>query len=186
MKRLFIAIPLASGPVFSDLLKNLSSELYYERINWVKLQNIHLTLKFLGPTADEKTPEIATTLNNCVRDFEPFVIQFNKTGVFGSRYQPRVLWLGLNEVPERLILLANGIIDAMDKIGFERDRQNFVPHLTLGRIKNLTDKPRFQEVIGNIPQKTYLSTSVDKLLLYESVLHKDGPEYIVVDSFKIG
>ncbi len=186
MKRLFIAIPLSSGPVFSALLRSLSSELYYERINWVKLQNIHLTLKFLGSTADEKIPEIVTAINTCVRDFEPFVLQFNKTGIFGSRYQPRVLWLGLNEVSEQLNLLSDGIIDAMDKIGFKRDRQNFVPHLTLGRIKNLTDKPRFQEVIGNIPQKIYISTSVDKLLLYESILHKDGPEYRVINSFKIG
>lgn len=186
MKRLFIAIPLSPEPVLSGLLQTLSSELYYERINWVKATNMHLTLKFLGPTAEEKIPEIVAAINNCVCDFEPFVLQFNKTGIFGSRYQPRVLWLGLNEVPEQLHPLANGIIDAMDRIGFKRDRQNFVPHLTLGRIKNLTDKPRFQEVIGNISQKIYISTSVEKLLLYESILHKDGPEYRVIDSFKIG
>ncbi len=74
----------------------------------------------------------------------------------------------------------------MDVIGFARDRQNFVPHLTLGRIKNLTDKPRFQEVIGKIPQKAYIHKSVTELLLYESILHKDGPKYRVIHSFKIG
>lgn len=185
MKRLFLAIPLSPEPALLVLLQNLSSELHYERINWVKPGNMHLTLKFLGPTAKEKIPEIIAGINNCVRDLKPFDLNFDKTGIFGSRYQPRVLWLGLSEKPEQLNPLANSIIDAMDKIGFKRDRQNFVPHLTLGRINKLTDKPRFQEVIGNIPQKTYISTSVDKLLLYESILHKDGPEYRVVESFTI-
>ncbi|MCK9450798.1 MAG: RNA 2',3'-cyclic phosphodiesterase [Bacteroidales bacterium] len=186
MKRLFLAIPLSPEAALLSLLQSLSSELYYERINWVKPTNLHLTLKFLGPTSDEKIPEIVALINNCVRDIESFNLQFDKTGIFGSRYQPRVLWLGLREAPEQLNPLANSIIDAMAKIGFKRDRQNFVPHLTLGRINKLTDKRRFQEVIGNIPQKTYISTSVDELLLYESLLRKDGPEYRVIDSFKIG
>jgi len=186
MKRLFLAIPLSPEPALLALLQNLSSELYYERINWVKSANMHLTLKFLGPTAKERIPEISDVINKCVHDVEPFNLRFDKTGIFGSRYQPRVLWLGLTKEPEQLNPLANSIIDGMDKTGFKRDRQNFVPHLTLGRIKSLTDKPRFQKVIGNIPQKTYISTSVDKLLLYESILHKDGPEYIVINSFKIG
>jgi len=186
MKRLFLAVPLSPEPALLALLQNLSSELYYERINWVKSANMHLTLKFLGPTAKERIPEISDVINKCVHDVEPFNLRFDKTGIFGSRYQPRVLWLGLTKEPEQLNPLANSIIDGMDKIGFKRDRQNFVPHLTLGRLNKLTDKPRFQKVIGNIPQKTYISTSVDKLLLYESILHKDGPEYRVIDSFKIG
>ncbi|MBZ0242145.1 MAG: RNA 2',3'-cyclic phosphodiesterase, partial [Bacteroidales bacterium] len=134
----------------------------------------------------ERITEIIAVINKCVLDVEPFDLVFDKTGIFGSRYQPRVLWLGLSEEPGQLKPLANNIIDAMDKIGFKRDRQNFVPHLTLGRINKLTDKPRFQEVIGKIPQKTYISTSVDKLLLYESILHKTGPEYRMIESFKIG
>ncbi|MDY0076136.1 MAG: RNA 2',3'-cyclic phosphodiesterase [Bacteroidales bacterium] len=186
MKRLFLAIPLSPEPALLALLQSLSSALDYERINWVKPANMHLTLKFLGPTTDEKIPEIVALINNCVRDVKPFDLQFDKTGIFGSRYQPRVLWLGLSEEPEQLNPLANSIIDGMDNIGFKRDRQNFVPHLTLGRINKLTDKPRFQEVIGSIPQKIYISTSVDKLLLYESILRKDGPEYRVIESFKIG
>jgi 2'-5' RNA ligase len=186
MKRLFLAIPLSPETEFLALLHKLRSELYYERINWVKLQNMHLTLKFLGPTADEKIPEIITTVNEILTDWERFGLEFNKTGIFGSRYQPRVLWLGMKDVPEQLDLLAESVLDAMDKIGFARDRQNFVPHLTLGRIKNLTDKPRFQEVIGKIPQKSYIHKSVAELLLYESILHKEGPEYRVIHSFKIG
>lgn len=186
MKRLFLAIPLSPESEFSALLQNLSSELYYERINWVKAQNMHLTLKFLGPTADEKIPEIITTVNRILTERETFRLEFNKTGIFGSRYQPRVLWLGLKNVPEQLDLLAESVLNAMDVIGFARDRQNFVPHLTLGRIKNLTDKPRFQEVIGKIPQKAYIHKSVTELLLYESILHKDGPKYRVIHSFKIG
>jgi 2'-5' RNA ligase len=186
MKRLFLAIPLSPEPALLALLQSLSSALDYERINWVKPANMHLTLKFLGPTADEKIPEIVSLINNCVRDVKPFDLKFDKTGIFGSRYQPRVLWLGLSEVSEHLKLLANSNIDAMDAIGFKRDRQNFVPHLTLGRIKNLTDKSRFQQVIGSIPQKTYISTLVNEILLYESVLHKSGPEYYVIQRFKIG
>ncbi|MBU1370260.1 MAG: RNA 2',3'-cyclic phosphodiesterase [Bacteroidetes bacterium] len=185
MKRLFIAIHVSPEPVLLNLLEMLKTELSNERINWVKPANMHLTLKFLGSVAEAQIPVINDAVRECISGFEPLALQFDKTGIFGSRYEPRVLWLGPDKISPQLHSLANNLLDAMDTLGFIRDRQNFVPHLTLGRIKKLTDKQHFQQVIGNIPQKTYIQTRVDELILFESILHKEGPQYLVQQAFSL-
>ena len=183
VKRLFIALPLPATALLQELLKQLSHQLSHEKINWVKTQNLHLTLKFLGPVSTEKIPEIISTTKDCVKPYLSFNLDFNKTGIFGSRYDPKVLWLGLKTPSETLLSLTNDLLNQLDAIGFKRDRQNFVPHLTLGRIKQLKQKPLFQQVVQNIPQQSYLKADINEVILYESILHKTGPEYRVVERF---
>lgn len=183
IKRLFIALPLPATVFLQELIDQLRHQLAHEKINWVKTQNQHLTLKFLGSVHTEKIPEIIATTGDCVKQYHSFSLDFNKTGLFGSSYDPKVLWLGLENPSESLLSLTNDLLNQLDAIGFKRDRQNFVPHLTLGRIKQLKQKPLFQQVVQNIPQQSYLKADISEVILYESILHKTGPEYRVVERF---
>lgn len=185
MKRLFVAVPLQADERLMLLVDNLKNQLHHERINWVNPSNIHLTLKFIGETSEAKLPEIIKILEDCICMHPAFTLDFDKTGIFGSRYEPRIIWLGVSHLPKEIGLLAEDVLNAFDTIGFVRDRQNFVPHLTLGRIKGLIDKPVFQQVISQIPQKTYLQTRVSEVVLYESILRKEGPLYLVQQTFKL-
>ena len=60
MKRLFLAIPIKTNDNgFIPLLDGLRRQLAHEkRINWVKPEHIHLTLKFIGNTPNEDIPKI--------------------------------------------------------------------------------------------------------------------------------
>ena len=68
-------------------------------------------------------------------------------------------------------------MDAFDDLGYMRDRQNFVPHLTVCRIKSLVDKQFFMQIYNSIEPKTYLHADVKELVYYQSILQPTGPIY---------
>ena len=187
MKRLFLAIPINTenngfAPLVNDLRHRLSHE---KMINWVRPTNIHLTLKFIGETPPKDEPRIIEAVSKVVENHHSFTMDFNRTGIFGARYAPRVLWLGMQQTPEELLKLEEDVLTAFDNIGYQRDRQNFVPHLTLGRIKDLCEKQYFQKVVQAIEQKTYIHQEVNEIILFQSILRPDGAVYKVVKKWSL-
>lgn len=75
IRRLFVAIHLQPSEVLLALLHKLKRQLAHERINWVRPDNIHLTLKFLGETPENKMPVISKALQELVKDSKPFLYQ---------------------------------------------------------------------------------------------------------------
>ncbi len=175
MKRLFIAIPLVAGSELMQLLQKLQSGLRHDRIKWVNPSQIHLTLKFLGETPDKDIPLIIKAMDETANGRPSFQLMFDKAGIFGSRYAPRVIWIGQQQSNEYVLSLGNDVLEAMHKLGFERDSQNFVPHLTLGRIQELRDKHAFQQLMNNLQPGPYLQCIVQEFKLYESKLRPQGP-----------
>jgi RNA 2',3'-cyclic 3'-phosphodiesterase len=176
MKRLFAAISIKPGKEFIDTYTELKNSLKHERITWIGINNMHLTLKFFGETDEQRIPSITDALKNGASQIPSFILQFNKTGTFGSRYNPKVIWLGADE-QTILNKLAEQVKVELKKAGFEYDRQNFVPHLTLGRIRNVTDNKFFQQVMDNFRDEFILEQVVNSIHLYESVLTPKGPIY---------
>ncbi len=183
-QRLFVAIHIDAGDSLVRLLSSLAHQLRHERINWVKPQNMHLTLKFIGSTPSDKIPEIIQFLQNISLKHSGFELEFDRTGLFGSQYNPKVIWLGSSKAPDLLISLAKDMINGFDQIGYPADRQNFVPHLTLARIKQLADKHYFQRIIRQIPQQVYIRQAIHSFRLYESILQKNGPVYKLIQEFQ--
>ena len=92
----------------------------------------------------------------------------------------------MNEQPKALFDLENDLLDAFDDLGYMRDRQNFVPHLTVCRIKSLVDKQLFLKIYNNIEPKTYLHADVNELVYYQSFLQPTGPFYKVLKKIPLG
>lgn len=187
MKRLFLAIPIQTeGNGFSSLLNDLKARLSYEdHINWSIPKNIHLTLKFIGDTYPPDEPKIIEAVGKVIENHRSFAMDFNRTGVFGSSYAPRVLWLGMQQTPQQLLDLEEDILTAFDSVGFLRDRQNFVPHITLGRIKQLYEKQYFRKVVTAIEQKSYINQQVKDIILYQSILRPEGAFYKVIKKWEL-
>ncbi len=184
MKRIFAAIKIEPDADMQLMLAQLEAALAHEKIKWVNTANLHLTLHFFGETPDEKVEEIARALQN-VAFTKPFEIRFTKPGIFGSAYKPRVVWLGLQENAP-LIKLENEISLAIQPLGYQPDRQNFVPHLTLGRISKLKDTKYFQKVIANCPTFSSEPQIISEIHLYESILHAAGPQYRIIKTYSLG
>lgn len=184
MKRIFAAIKIQPSGTFHNTYYGLKSNLKSEKIKWVELENIHITLKFFGETDESKIDGIKELLAEIAGQHSSFSLNINNVGIFGSSYKPKVIWLGI-EKNEKLYSLANNVLDQLGSLGFKRDRQNFVPHLTIGRIKFIDNKIRFQEVIDRYKSREIQEQKVNQFYLIESILRPQGPEYRIIESFSL-
>jgi 2'-5' RNA ligase len=184
MKRLFAAIRIHPSETFVQHYYSLRKPLREEKIKWVDPGNIHLTLKFFGETPESNIPVIGAALEQAARETPVFGLEIKDTGIFGSRYQPRVIWLGIAP-REDIAMLAENIFGKLEAAGMPRDRQNFVPHLTLARIKFLDDKKTFRQVIERHGQVYIQKEEVKEFHLFESILRPQGPVYSILETYKL-
>jgi 2'-5' RNA ligase len=177
VKRLFIAIDTVPDSSFVDVYTKIkSSSTKLDKINWVKPDLIHATLKFLGETPEEKIPSILKGLEGVVSNISPFSLKIGRIGVFGSRYQPRVLWFGIDKNPiiEQLHVQLQ---KEMRKLDFKYDVGNFVPHITVARINKIDNKRKFWETIEAVQTSFIQEIEVKEVILYESILNGHIPVY---------
>ena len=174
--RLFIAIDITDNEEVIGIYKELKKRLAAEKIRWVKPENMHLTLKFLGSTAPEKVDDIKKLMKKVCEGKHLSPLEFSRIGIFGSSYKPRVIWLGFKENKE-IAALAQELKSGLVPLGWEYDRQNFVPHLTLGRVTKINSKKYFQSVLDDYKTLNIKPLEIEKITLYQSILGKEGPVY---------
>lgn len=184
MKRLFAAIKIHPSATYISLFNEISASLSHERIKWVEPGNMHLTLKFFGETQEDKIPSISLALQKAASGLKPFTLCIADTGIFGSRYDPKVIWFGIRPNAE-LQYLASNIFSQLETVGWAHDRQNFVPHLTIGRMKDLKDKTLFQKILSAYHSVEIQEEKVFEINLYESILRREGPLYKTIFSAQL-
>jgi RNA 2',3'-cyclic 3'-phosphodiesterase len=180
-KRLFIAIGL---PVeIKKTLEELQKQLRRFAIDakWVKPASIHLTLKFLGYVDAERVPEITTLLHSLQYSFYHGRIKLCSLGFFPNPRRPNVLWAGL-ESPN-LSELQEQIENALAGIGFEKENRAFSPHLTLARFREPKGLMPLAQDVEKYKEASFGEFQPEKFSLYESVLHRDGAQYTILESF---
>lgn len=180
MKRLFIAIKIEPGDILIDHYHMLKRGLAHEKITWVSPEKMHITLKFFGDTFEERIPVIVSAMNRVAFSYNEPEFHIKGVGIFGSRYQPRVIWLGIPDGGS-ISDPADKLMEELEKDGWERDRQNFVPHLTVGRIKFIQDKRNFQAVLDDFGEEELQKVRIGEMILYESNLTPGGPVYKVIE-----
>ncbi len=183
-KRLFLAIKINPEPSLLQLISHFRNSLAGDKINWARPENIHLTLKFLGETPVYRISDIEKIIVETASQNNSFTTELKGIGAFGSRYQPRVVWAGFSE-PESMINLGESCLNTFHKYRFYRDRQNFIPHLTLGRIHEVRDKKRFWDLVEAEKETIFQQVKVKKLILFESILLKTGPVYNEIHFVKL-
>ncbi|MBI1744623.1 RNA 2',3'-cyclic phosphodiesterase [Candidatus Acetothermia bacterium] len=146
-------------------------------VSWVKSENFHITLKFLGeinPSLPSRLREVSEEVVTLIR---PFPCTFDRTGVFPDERKPRVLWVGCSQIPQELVQLHAALDTQLEKFGFERER-HFKAHITVGRVKE-ENKNRLEElhkIFRKITNFQFDSTATD-LTLMESQLTPQGSLY---------
>ncbi len=183
-KRLFSAIKIQPSDEILNIYHQLRSALGHDRITWVEAGNLHLTLKFFGETPISNIPAIEQCLQKAVQGISAFDIRIRKTGVFGSSYDPRVIWFAIESAGE-LQQMFRSVNDQLARVHVFPDRQNFVPHLTIGRIKQIADKRLFQETISGFQDSEMGSQKIMELVLFESILQRTGPTYNALRKFRL-
>ena len=138
----------------------------------------HLTLQFFGEVDEKRISEIKNVLKEI--KFEPFDASLDGVGVFPNETYVRVVWLGL-EPKDKFMALQKLFASKLKEIGFEQDK-DFLPHITLARVKFIDDTKSFVDKIKvlKVPEVKF---KVDKVKLFKSSLSRDGAVYEVIAEF---
>lgn len=174
--RSFIAIELPEG--VKSAISELQQELKKCRadIRWVKPDNIHLTLKFLGDTEEKSLGKIVEAAKAACAGNGGFALETRGVGVFPDMRAPRVLWVGISD-SDSLTGLQKDIENGLAKLGFSPEKRRFSPHLTLGRFRSSSGK---EGLYDKIEEYKYLSLGlieVKTIFLIKSDLTPSGAEY---------
>lgn len=125
--RTFIALELPSElqKALAGLQGTLRSRT--DCMRWVKPENIHLTLKFLGPTEEGLVDPISTILANLCKGVAPFRTQIAGLGAFPNARNPKVIWVGMPGELKELSAFQQQLEDALAHIGFAKEKRSFSP-----------------------------------------------------------
>ena len=134
--RAFVALEPPS--VIKEAAAAIQRELMQSQadVGWVRLEGMHLTLKFLGEISPSRLPEIEKALGSAVEGTGSVKITVRGLGVFPNPRNPRVVWLGIEPEDDRLSQLQERIDRVLAPLGFPPENREFRPHLTLGRVKS--------------------------------------------------
>lgn len=174
--RTFIAIKVKPQPPLIQLLTNLKEIFEGENIKWVNENNLHLTLKFLGDTSPVQVEQIKSVIRESGEKLPPLCFDLKGVGFFKRNRQPKVLFVNI-EKEEILKQLAAEIDAKLFDLGFEKEKREFNPHLTLGRIKFLKNKHLFYKTIDEFKSNFIQQVEINEVIFYQSILKPDGPKY---------
>lgn len=143
--RTFICIDLPSE--VKDRLERLQRDLKKidAKVSWVRSSNVHLTLRFLGGVPESKLTSVREAATRAAAGVAPFEIEVAGSGCFPSARNPRVLWIGVAEIPPELSQLYDALEDELHRRGFPREPRKFSPHLTIGRLRAPGNGPALAE-----------------------------------------
>ena len=149
------------------------------KVSWTKIENLHLTLQFLGYVEEEVIAKIGVELEAVASRYAPFDVNVAGAGNF-----PRVLWVGCNS--DTLKTLAQAVQAAMEPLGFRPERREFSAHLTLGRIKSPRMDVALTRALDSIKNQDFGTLRVESIHLFQSELHPDGSIYSKLSSHQLG
>jgi 2'-5' RNA ligase len=179
--RLFVAIRIPEDirGALGAFIKELRPMV--PQAKWVRTENLHVTLKFLGHTEETKRSAIEAALQQ-VRSPEPVHLDFRGLGFFPSEKHPRVCWAGIEASPN-LRLLVSDVEHAAHKLGFPLEDRPFTPHLTLARLDAPRVVPAFAHAIAANAARSFGSTTTCEFHLIKSSLKPAGAEYTTLHTF---
>jgi len=163
-----------------EQIRAVSKELQKSRmpVRWVKVENIHLTVIFLGSVNEDTIDDIKEKVYYVVKRFSTIKTKLDGVGVFPHWRRPRVIWVGLGGEIERLSNLRDDLQAELTVLGLREEKRPFRPHLTIGRIKGIVDR---DEELKSILDRYHGLTSdlhhLNEFILFKSDLKPDGPVY---------
>ncbi len=175
--RAFIAIELTEE--IHNNLKRLQESLKDSMpdVRWVKYGNVHLTLKFLGDTKLSMLEGIGKALQDIANKYSVFVISLAGIGAFPNSRKPSVIWTGIEKGKKEVVRLANDVESAMERFGFPKEKREFKPHLTIGRVREIRHPLELTRSLENPNVGEIGEFLADRISLIRSQLDPSGSIY---------
>lgn len=178
------------GIDFDEEMKNEISGLqdrlrnYAVKGRWKYVDNFHITLKFLDEINDTQREKMGEILKEACKNKEPFRLYVSKLGIFKGRDSIRVLWLGLDGELEKLKAIHSEAEEAALKVGFEKEKRDFKPHVTIGQ--DLIFKNPFDSINETMDLSGFPKIEVKELFLFKSEQIGKKRVYTKTEMYKLG
>lgn len=171
-----------------NIVARVSGELRQSTLNarWVKVDNIHLTVVFMGNIETGDIPAIAQGVKEVCQTYGPFDLSLKEIGCFPNRRNPRVLWLGLDGDLEPMSDFRDALQGHLTGFGIKEEKRKFKPHLTLARFR----KPKKmdlkeEQLLSKYEDISSSVCSLKELILFKSELKPTGAVYTKVEAWPL-
>jgi len=167
--RLFTAIDLP--PEVARQLGSLIARWKpHARLRWSRVENLHITTKFIGEWPDERLPELIGALDS-IPSGGPFPVALRGLGWFPNPHSPRIFWVSVHG-GDALRRLASATGDALDPLGVPTEKRAYTPHLTLARVEPGSEIAGLRRQVAELPEADWGAFQAAAFHLYES---RQGP-----------
>ncbi len=181
MHRLFISLnfPIEIKKIITDTRKKVDVEHSFYR--WEKEENYHITLKFIGNVPELKLNSILEKIS-LIENLPVFECSLNRFGFFYSNRKPKILWMGMEVLPELdpFVKILNG---NLVEIGIPEEEKYFKPHLTILRLKGFENE-LFIEKFKDFHFEP-INFTANEISLMESKLLPSGAIYREIKKYKL-
>lgn len=184
--RTFIAIELPED--VHERLSQLQDKLgaIEKAVRWTRPAQIHLTVKFLGEVPNGQVAAVCEAAREAAIACQPFELSVKGMGCFPPGGLPRVLWAGLETLPEPLVECHRLLEQGCARLGFPPENRPFRPHLTLGRVKDTGVSRAIRRTIEEFADFDGGVFDAEELIVFESRLGPKGPAYIPLETLRFG
>ena len=189
-RRLFVAIPIPSHvrESITAVVESVraAGDPAVRDVRWVRLDGLHLTLRFLGPTDEDRIAAVADAVDRTARTTEPFDVVIAGGGAFPSVARPRALWLGVAEGATELGATATTFDEALGESGWPRDGRPYRPHLTLARSDGVRAGPAVARRLIDAAESVREPFLAESLVLFESISGGGPARYVPLHEMPLG
>lgn len=190
--RAFLAIPFSADEhkMLESLQESLATMPALQDFRWMRPQNVHITLRFLGDIEDEQAEAAAEALRHAGEGAPAFEISIDRFGVFPQLKRPNVLWAGPSETPEPLMELEANLSRYLAEAGFPPGEGAFRPHLTIARRRSRDRPPAGLEGELEIAEQRWLTPPLvccaREAVFFRSELNPSGAIHTVLEKVTFG
>ena len=179
--RLFVAVPMPPGPLAAcrALVDGVRRGPLGDVPRWVHVDNLHLTVRFLGETPRELTPDAALAVRDALGGARAFDVVLAGAGSFPEARKPRALWLGIEQGAAELGALADALDPALEPLGWPRDDRPYRPHLTVARLdrSSISSSEAVADELRAAAAGWRTAFRADRVVFYRSHLGGGAPRY---------
>lgn len=183
--RIFISIELPD-----EIKKNLDKLMAKLKeteaaVKWVKAENLHITLKFLGWVEVKQLDNLIKLTREAISGFESFKISFENLGTFPPGENPKIIWVGTDKGGHKLCKLAKNLEETLAAFGYKKESREFKSHITIGRVKGKQGADKLKAKIKSLKAPKFGAVLVDRISIMKSTLTPKGPIYEKVKELSI-
>ncbi|HLJ10826.1 MAG TPA: RNA 2',3'-cyclic phosphodiesterase [Planctomycetaceae bacterium] len=181
MLRTFVAVRIPPTPGLRRLHEKLSE--LGGKFRPAALGRLHVTLKFLGDTPQDKVSQIGATVKRLVECRPAAKVRLAGLGAFPNERRPSVVWVGLEDA-DVLIQIAADLERELAELGFDPEARAFRPHLTLLRLKARPPEALFA-LLSREAHADFGAITIDQVELLQSELARDGARHTPIATYRL-